>query len=101
MSQPLPCGREVPRWSMLPLQPATVAGMASTAGLPAGSAIGRRLVASGDNSLVGADVAAAALRPGSAALVDAALAARHGSRNGINGRAAGGQRHRAASCRQW
>src|ERR1022692_1128666 len=39
MSQPLPCGREVPRWSMLPLQPATVTGMASTAGLPAGSAI--------------------------------------------------------------
>src|ERR1022692_1684808 len=39
MSQPLTCGRDVPRWSMLPLQPATVAGMASTAGLPAGSAI--------------------------------------------------------------
>src|ERR1022692_855035 len=39
MSQPLPCGREVPRWSVLPGQPATVAGIASTAGLPAGSAI--------------------------------------------------------------
>ena len=33
MSQAGPCGRDTPRWSVLPAQPGTVAGMALTAGL--------------------------------------------------------------------
>ena len=37
MSQPLPCGRVIPRWSVLPVQPGVLGGMASMAGLPAGS----------------------------------------------------------------
>ncbi len=50
MSQPAPCGLAVPRWSVLPVQPDVLAGTASTAGLPRGSAIvcvGPPLVASG------------------------------------------------------
>ncbi len=49
-SQAGPCGRATPRWSVLPEQPGTVAGMALTAGLPAGSAmvwVGPPLDASG------------------------------------------------------
>src|ERR1700730_1919633 len=50
MSQPVPCGLVVPRWSVVPVQPGGLAGMASTAGLPEGSAIvwvGPPLLASG------------------------------------------------------
>ena len=50
MSQPVPCGLVVPRWSVVPVQPDVLAGMASTAGLPEGSAIvwvGPPLLASG------------------------------------------------------
>ena len=39
MSQPVPCGLTVPRWSVLPVQPDVAEGMALTAGLPDGSAI--------------------------------------------------------------
>src|SRR5579875_156454 len=39
MSQPVPCGRLTPRWSVLPAQPWALAGMALTAGLDGDSAI--------------------------------------------------------------
>src|SRR5689334_8958380 len=38
-SHPLPWGREMPRWSVVPEQPGVLAGMRSTAGLPEGRAI--------------------------------------------------------------
>src|ERR1700737_3394170 len=50
MSQAGPCGRDTPRWSVLPAQPGTVTGMALTAGLFSGSAmvwVGPPLDASG------------------------------------------------------